>query len=348
LDRSVPELRVRRDDLSAVQLVDDEPPGEPAEGEARLAVERFALTTNTITYAVFGDQLGYWQVFPAPDGWGRVPAWGYARVLASRSPHVAEGARVFGLVPMGTSLTVRPAPHPAGFVDAAEHRSGLAPIYNQYIVVDGEGDDATLVMRPLFATAVLLDLTLADAGFHGATRVVLTSASAKTAYGLAHLLRARSVETVGLTSPARRGWVEGLGLYDQVLPYDALDGLDPARRTVLVDVAGDGAVLRGIHERLGDALARSILVGFTHRAPAPPDAAMPGPAPEFFFAPDAMRAHGHELQRLYARGWATFAPVLERALRIDRVAGGAGVERVYRDLLDGRADPAVGFVAVPS
>jgi hypothetical protein len=72
---------------------------------------------------------------------------------------------------------------------------------------------------------------------------------------------------------------------------------------------------------------------------------LPGPAPEFFFAPEAMRAHGRELQRLYAEGWATFAPVLERTLRIERVTGGADVARVYRELLDGRADPAVGFVA---
>ena len=29
-------------------------------------VTRFAFTANNITYAVLGDQLKYWQLFPAP------------------------------------------------------------------------------------------------------------------------------------------------------------------------------------------------------------------------------------------------------------------------------------------
>ncbi len=33
---------------------------------------------------------------------------------------------MFGLVPMATYVTVRPAPHPVGFVDAATHRANLA------------------------------------------------------------------------------------------------------------------------------------------------------------------------------------------------------------------------------
>ncbi len=224
LDDRMPEMRVRRDDLRTCELADDEPPRDDlAEGEAQLAVERFSLTTNNVTYAVLGDQLGYWQLFPAPDGWGRIPAWGYATVAASRSPLAPVGTRVFGLVPMGPRVTVVPAPHPAGFLDAAPHRAAFAPVYRQYLPVDGEGDDAALIMRPLFATSVVLDLVLEEAAGEHTGTVVLTSASSKTAYGLAHLLRQRSVRTVGLTSAARRDWVQGLGTYDVVLGYDALD-----------------------------------------------------------------------------------------------------------------------------
>src|SRR5215210_2713408 len=112
------ELRVRRRDLASYGVIGGEPQQpEPADGEARLAVERFALTTNTISYGVMGDQLGYWRLFPAPGDWGRIPAWGYARVVASRSPALPEGQRMFGLVPMGSYITVRPAPHPMGFLD---------------------------------------------------------------------------------------------------------------------------------------------------------------------------------------------------------------------------------------
>ena len=341
----MPELRVRRDDLAVCEVVEGEPLRDDlAEGEAQLLVERFALSANNVTYGAMGEQLGYWRLFPAPGGFGRIPAWGYARVAASRSPALAEGQRVFGLVPMATYFTVRPAAHPIGFVDAAPHRAELSRVYNQYLPVEGEGDDAALVMRPLFGTSVLLDLVLSEAGFSGARTVVLTSASSKTAYGLAHLLRGRPVETVGLTSASRRAWVEGLGLYDTVLAYDELASLHVPAGAVLVDFAGDRAVVRGVHEQLGDALRRSILVGFTHWQAEADEAPLPGPRPEFFFAPDEMARRGRELGQRYAEAWSEFAPVAERTMRIERVAGGDELVRVYRALVAGSADPAVGYV----
>jgi Protein of unknown function (DUF2855) len=337
---------VRRDDLASCRLVEGESlrADELGAGEAQLLVERFALSSNNLTYAATGDRLGYWRLFPAADGWGRIPAWGYARAVASRSPALAEGRRVFGLVPMGRYVTVRPAPHPIGFVDAAPHRAELSPVYNQYLSVQGGGDDAGLVMRPLFGTSVLLDLLLSETRFGGARTVVLTSASSKTAYGLAHLLRARPVETIGLTSAVRRTWVEGLGLYDAVLAYDELGHLDAPGGALLVDFAGDRALLRRVHERLGDALRRSIMVGFTHRQLEGDEAPVPGPVPEFFFAPDEIARRGREFGLRYAEAWRDFAPVTERTMRIERVTDGDELVRVYRDLLQGSADPAVGYV----
>ena len=309
-----------------------------------MRVERFGLSSNNVTYATQGDRLGYWQVFPAPDGWGRIPAWGYARAVASRSPALAEGQLVFGFVPMGGHFTVSPRPHRIGFVDAAPHRAGLSPVYNLYLPAAGEEDDAALVMRPLFGTSLVLDWRLSDAGFDGARTVILTSASSKTCYGLAHLLRGREVETIGLTSPVRRAWVKGLDLYDRVLAYDEVDDLDAPGGAVLVDFAGDRTLLRGIHERLGDVLRRSILVGFTHWDAEPAEAPLPGPAPEFFFAPTEMVRRGRELGERYAVEWQGFAPVAARAMRIRRVSGGDELVAVYRELLAGRADPAVGHV----
>jgi hypothetical protein len=334
----VPELRVRRDDLAACQVVDGEGERDDlADGEARLLVERFALTTNTLTYATLGDRLGYWRLFPAAEGWGRIPAWGYARVLASRSPALPEGRRVFGLVPMGRNLTLRPAPHPLGVMDAAPHRAGLSPVYNQYLWVEGEGDDAALVLRPLFGSSVILDLALAEAGCRTA---VLTSASSKTAYGLAHLLRERQAEVIGLTSAARREWVEGLGLYDAVVAYDELERLRPTGDAVLVDFAGDPGLLRAVQERLGGALRRTLLVGVTHaraEAETPPG--------ELFFVPDEIVRRGRSFGRRYAEAWERFAPVAARTLRIDRIEGADALVRAYRELLAGRADPAAGYGA---
>jgi Protein of unknown function (DUF2855) len=340
---AVPELQVRRDDLSSCRLADGEPLRDDLdEGEAQLQVERLALTANNVTYAIEGDRLGYWRLFPAPTGWGRIPAWGYARVIASRSPMLRTGGRFFGLFPIGRYVTFRPAPHQLGFVDAAPHRRELPPVYNQYLAVDGDGDDAALVMRPLFAASVLLDLTLDATGID---TVVLTSASSKTAYGLAHLLRRRPVETVGLTSAARRTWVVGLGLYDTVLTYDNLSELTGAGRAVLVDFAGDPSLVREVHERLADALTRSILVGFTHGTANADQAPHTGPAPEFFFAPDEIVRHRREFTRRYSAASREFAPIAGRTLRIERITDGRELERAYRDLLAGRVDPAAAYVA---
>jgi hypothetical protein len=340
----VPELLVRHGDLATCEVVEGEPRRDDLrEGEAQLHVERLGLSTNNITYAVYGDRLGYWRLFPAREGWGRIPAWGYARVIGARTTEVSEGARVFGVVPIGRHFTVRPAPHPLGLVDVSPHRSGLSPVYNLYRSVERESSDLELVMRPLFGTAVVLDLTLAERGFDRAGTVVLTSASSKTAYGLAHLLRRRPVETVGLTSGARRAWVEELGIYDEVLTYDELTGLRPSGGAVLVDFAGDRALVRAVQERLAGALARSILVGFTHSR-RESGIAPPGRELEFFFAPDEMARRGGEFGRRYAEAWRDFAPVAERVLRVERITSSEALTRVYRQLLEGRADPATGYV----
>jgi Protein of unknown function (DUF2855) len=336
----MPELRVRRDDLAACELADGEPPRDDvADGEAQLRVERFALTTNNITYGVLGDQLGYWRRFPAPDGWGRIPAWGYATVTASRSPGVATGARVFGFVPMASYVTMRPIPHPLGFVESAPHRADLRRIYNQYLAVDGDGEDAALVWRPLFVTSVLLDHDLRDAGLPEA--VVLTSPSSKTAYALAHLLRDRPVRTVGLTSPVRRAWVSELGAYDTVLGYDELERLDPPRTAVLIDFTGDGTLVQRLHQRLGGSLQRTLLVGYTHRRG---EAVAPPPSAVRYSAPAEMERRARSLATDYAEAWATFAPVAERTLRIERLSGGDVLVEAYRALFAGRADPRVAHV----
>jgi NADPH:quinone reductase-like Zn-dependent oxidoreductase len=339
----MPELLVRRDDLQVCRLVDDPPPATVADGEALLRVERFALTTNTISYAVLGDALRYWEPFPADGPWGRIPAWGHARVIASRSPAAAEGDRVFGLVPMGTHLVVRPVQRGLGFADAVPHRAALSPVYNQYLPVAAGESDAALVMRPLFGTAVVLDLVLARDGLGSADTVVVTSASSKTAYGLAHLLRARQLTVIGLTSPSRRAWLRRQGLYDVVLGYDELDRIAPGDGAVLVDVAGDDELLPALHRQLGSALRRSILVGFTH-GQVRPDASLRGPEPEFFFAPDAMIRFGRELGRRYAEAWQGFAPQVDQLMRVVVVSTGEELRRTYLDLLAGRIDPAVGHV----
>src|SRR3546814_5652087 len=75
---------------------------------------------------------GYWNFFPAPEGWGIVPMWGHARVIESKFPEIAVGERVYGYFPMASHLDVAPGRISAGcFIDLAEHRQPMSPIYNQ-------------------------------------------------------------------------------------------------------------------------------------------------------------------------------------------------------------------------
>ena len=83
---------------------------ELAAGEVLLAVDRFALTANNVTYAVAGDMLNYWSFFPAEAGWGRIPVWGFGNVVKSRHDAVSTGERLYGYYPMSSWLRIARSP----------------------------------------------------------------------------------------------------------------------------------------------------------------------------------------------------------------------------------------------
>lgn len=346
----------------------DAPDQRPlADGEARLAIDRFALTANNITYAAFGDAMQYWQFFPTgDDAWGCVPVWGFAVVTESRAAGVAVGERVYGYLPMGTHLVVQPAHvKAAGFVDAQAHRQGLAAVYNQYVfcaadpayVPSREGHQA--VLKPLFTTAFLIDDFFAEQDFCGAAQVLLSSASSKTAYATAFCLSARQARprVVGLTSAANLAFVRSLGCYDEVRSYDEIPGLDAATRTVYIDFAGSTTVRRAVHERFDAQLAYSCAVGGTHWTSLGGGGRLPGPKPELFFAPAQVRkrrapppegwgADGLNLR--LGEAWQRFVDRVDGAnppwLVIRSQRGAAAVEAAYRQLLDGKADAREGLM----
>jgi Protein of unknown function (DUF2855) len=74
----------------------------------------------------------------------------------------------------------------------------------------------------LFMLSFLVDDFLAESDFFGAQCVMLSSASSKTAIGLAHLLHSlrKNVRVIGLTSAGNAGFVASLGCYDDVVAYD--------------------------------------------------------------------------------------------------------------------------------
>lgn len=340
---------VERANLSNTQTVDTDPLS-PAAGQVVLAVERFALTANNITYGVAGDIIGYWQFFPADQGWGRIPVWGIGRVTASEHPNIEVGQRFYGYYPMSSELLVQPDKvSPRGFTDVASHRTELPVVYNQYSAMSPElGFDPAfnnhaMVYRPLFTTSFVLDDWLADNNFFGAATVVIGSASSKTGFGLAFMLKRRGgVRIVGLTSAGNRNFVEGLGLYDQVLSYDQVEQLDSGP-TAFVDMAGNREVLSRVHHHLGDNLLCSSGVGATHwdSRDGEDPASLPGARPTMFFAPSQIVKRNEELgpetyQRLIGEATAAFYADVDNWVTIEEHAF-TNVEQVYADVLNGAA-----------
>ena len=258
-------LEVNRSVLYELRIVPS-PERELAQGEIRVSVSSFGLTANNVTYAVFGEMMAYWRFFPAPGGpeWGVVPVWGFGEVVESTVGGIDVGERIYGYLPMATELVMAPERVGSGsFVDAAAHRRELPAVYNRYARCGGdpgytvELEDAQMLLQPLFTTSFLIDDFLADSEFFGAGRIVLTSASSKTAFGTAHLLHRRGgLEIVGLTSASNAPFVEDLGCYDRVLTYDQIERLgDEDGDAVLLDFAGDQQTVQLIHHRLGDRAA---------------------------------------------------------------------------------------------
>ncbi len=317
-------FEVRRDDLRTARFVE--------EPEGNVRIERFALTANNVTYGVMGDAMSYWEFFPASEeGWGRIPVWGVGTV-------VETGATIYGYFPLASSATLQLG---EDGVERSPHRSGLAAVYNRYLPIDPDDErtDATLLMRPLFGTSFLLEDFLAGAD----GTIVLGSASSKTAYGLAFLLARANQAVIGLTSERNREFTESLRVYDRVVTYDEVGAL--AREPVVfVDMSGDGAVRDAVHAAAD--VQRSIVVGATHweRLGSGGDSEA-----EVFFAPshiEAMteRLGAAELQKRMGAAWQAFMDGVDAFMDVERGSGPEDVERVWRALVDGEADPSRGHV----
>src|SRR4051812_9921692 len=290
---------VARDDLQACKTIQTQIPDAdtlPADG-LLVRVDRFALTANNITYAVMGEQLKYWSLFPTPAGFGNIPVWGFGDVIASKHPNVSEGERLFGYFPMATHLVIEAADvSKRSLRDAAAHRQGVSPVYNSYTRVSddpafaGRQGDYQALLRPLFMLSFLVDDFLAENEFYGAKSVMLSSASSKTAYGLAHLLHSRGngIKVIGLTSAGNTSFVKSLGCYDEVVTYDNVSALPTNSAVAYVDMAGNSPLRATLHRHFGEQMKYSGVIGLTHQKSSPdePAQALPGAKPQFFFAPD--------------------------------------------------------------
>jgi hypothetical protein len=334
-----------------------------------VAIERFALTTNNITYGAMGEALQYWQFFPVADdaAWGRIPVWGFGVVQDSRHPALAVGERLYGYFSIASSVDLTPGKVSAlHFVDEAPHRAGLHGVYNQYMrcaadpFYTADTEDLQALLRPLFITSWLVDDFLADNRYFGAADepgrralMLLSSASSKTAYGTAfQLARRGEVDVIGLTSDANVAFCESLGCYRQVLSYGQLAQLPADAPCVYVDLAGNATLRREIHTRFAQ-LRYSCSIGAAHLSELGGARDLPGPRATLFFAPAQIKKRSAEwggavLNQRMLQGWQDFIATVSDPARpwieVQQHRGPAAVQAVYEQLLGGRSDPRLGHM----
>ena len=330
-----------------------------APGQVRLRVDRYAVTANTVTYAVVGDVLGYWDFFPTGEpGWGCVPAMGWADVVASTHPEVPTGGRYYGWFPMARYVDMTVTPSADGLRDDGPHRAAHAPVYRAYVATERDplyqpgvdAEDRHALLRGLFITGWLAEDYLADQGWFGAARVLVLSASSKTAIGFARCADARTgIEVIGATSKRNHAFTHGLGCYDEVVGYGDIAAIPAGVPIVSVDMSGSGAVLESVHAHFGDRLRHSMAIGRSHHESPPAATQMPGPRPAFFFAPTQVRKRiqdwgPRDYQQRIASALHAFVDSSQAWLTVTRVTGPEAAEATWRAMHGGRVPPDVGYI----
>lgn len=351
-------MTVRRNTLTDVEWTASPIAARLDKGDVVVAIDSFGLTANNITYASFGDAARYWDFFPVSNGRGVIPVWGYATVVASVSDDVAVGEQLFGFLPMATHLVICPTNvSTRGLIDRSTHRVSLPGTYNEYLRVGSnvahryEQRPLQMLLKPLYMLSWLVFDMLAESAAFSADQVIITSASSRTALGLARLLTMYPVEgvrAVGLTSQGNLAFVDNRRCYDEVLAYEDWASLDPSRATCIIDIGGGADILTRLHRHFAGRVVASWQIGDTHQEGAAPRL-LPDPQPKLFFAPDRIVQRrkdwgATEFQRRHAEAWEELAAWTVDWLEIRHAYGSAAVEQTYRNVLAGRIDPATATI----
>ena len=355
----ISQVQVRRADFAQTRIA-ALPTPELADGEVLLAIDKFALTANNVSYALAGDMIGYWTFFPVDETFGLVPVWGFADVVASKCDSVPVGERVWGFLPMASHTVVTPGKvGERSFIDAAAHRAALPAVYNTYQRTNGDPaplkaiEDQRCLLFPLFSTSYVLYDYLIDNAFFGAKQVVVASASSKTGLGLTNLLSRHGEgrpKVIGLTSPRNVDFVKGLNTCDEVVTYEAIADMDGSVPTAFVDMAGDRNVITSVHGVFGANLKLSCAVGATHWETGGFRPLASSISHDFFFAPaqfakrDAEWGAGEILRR--AQGEAVrMAGEVAGVMEIRHTKGPDAVAAVWKDLVANAISPTVAIMA---
>jgi hypothetical protein len=353
-------FEVKKDEWSSSRFVSETFTGNLEQDQVLLKIDRFALTTNNITYCAAGDILGYWGFFPAKEGFGRVPVMGYADVAASNHPDVQVGERLWGFYPMSNYLVVKAGrASKSSFFDVSEHRQQYAPIYCNYLralanpYYEPQREDHDLLLRGLYLTSWLVEDFMFDNETFGADSYLITSASSKTSIALAFAVKSRGEKkAVGITSESNEAFCKNLGCYSEIITYDDVSSFDASESVVIVDMAGNVGVLRTLHERFQEKVKYSCLIGTTHIEESKGllfITGLPGAKPELFFAPSHAQKRAEalgpgELEALIGQSLKDFQEYSDQWLTVMRASGPQAIESTFNKVLSGHALPSEGYI----
>lgn len=372
------ELQIRKSKISESRIVDNDLSTATLEdGKVLLKIDKFALTANNITYAVVGEQIGYWQFFPPhniiktgeqvdTDGWGILPIWGFADVVSSKCEGVAVGERLFGYFPPATHIVMKPSKITTGaWLDASEHRKKLPAAYNIYRRVEAEPgyskafEDYRMLLFPLHITSFVLFDYLQENNWFEAKQLVMLSASSKTstglAYGIQHQAQAAQEtkqappKLIALTSERNLSMVNKTMAYDTVLSYKDIAQIDNSIPTLIVDMSGNIATLSALHKHLGDNMKFCSNVGVTHWHDLGRSTDIIEERSEFFFAPSQIQKRlqewGEQVFDQKSREYLALSIGKSKEwLKMTNLNGLEGMRSIFVDICEGKTDADAGLI----
>ena len=356
------EILINRRDIRESKVVTFDSLPELQEGDILVKVDEVAFTANNVTYAVAGEFLKYWNFFPTnEDGWGKLPMWGYGDVIASAHSDIEVGERLYGYWPLASHLVISAVQITRNsLADGAPNRQELNAIYNQYTRAKDlpgfapAGEHLNSLMRPMFTTSFLVDDFLFDNDCFGAKTLILSSASSKTGYGTAfmhHKKRSErfDYEIVGLTSPGNVDFVNSLGCYDRVLPYDEVTTLATDEKAVYVDFSGNGRLRHTIHTHFGDNLTYDCSIGLTDWKMQGSNQNLPGVKARMFFAPAQAQKRIQEwdpkgFQMNLNGAFAEFSEFAKKYTAVEVHSGAENIQSIYTQMVEGTATPSKGYI----
>ncbi|KAL4254586.1 Protein of unknown function DUF2855 [Abortiporus biennis] len=363
-----------------------------------IQLDRFGFSANNITYQLLGEapHYRYFDFHPAPESgavnpktYGLIPVWGFGTVLATSHPKVRKGDRVYGffaptkylLLPVSTTDISKYA-----FYVPRPHLPEDRRPYNQIIRCANDplydpsplAEDLTMLYRPLFWTSYWCEDWLYATKYRGATRILISSASSKTAFCLAYRIKKRilrenldNIKVVGLTSQRNVDFTEQLGLYDDVLSYDDFERnpefeLESAVELwTYVDVSGNEELNKRVFSffsSTGSSLKASIKLGMSNLSPGNSttvDKRSPFSKSgadfasttdmEAFFTPEWLAIRRKELSaaqiaEMQAEAWKELMVDGKDWVKIQRVNGPDEVLKAYDIVSKGKLGPDVGMI----